>query len=190
MTLFAIQNYSTAFLDNLRMDMTDFNALVQSTERSLHFKCKNRFSIKQFCATWWLTASLFVRRLRLHIFHLHGHKSESDSKKGRTANCETWLHVWPWQRNTCIIYQCFPQQQLAKWMLCRFSVTSSHGWAKIWIPTSGWFLRISECRPTKIWPFPPHSLLPTLDIVATIKPTSRVPKFKDVWITGMSPTKP
>ena len=44
-----------------------------------------------------------------------------------------------------------------------------------WLPLTGeqkyggWFLRIRECRPTKIWPFPPHSLLPTLDIVATIK---------------------
>ena len=38
---------SIAFLDNLRMDKTNINALVQSIECSLHLICKKRFSIKQ-----------------------------------------------------------------------------------------------------------------------------------------------
>ena len=38
---------SIAFLENLRMDKTNINVLVQSVECSLHLIYKNRFSIKQ-----------------------------------------------------------------------------------------------------------------------------------------------
>ena len=44
----SLQIHSIAFLDNLRVDKTNINALVQSIERSLHLIHKNRFSIKQY----------------------------------------------------------------------------------------------------------------------------------------------
>ena len=78
---------SIAFLDNLRMNKTNINSLVQSIERSLHLIHRNRCSIKQyqfqniglnFYTTWFketlCTAPICVRRrLRLCIHHLDGH---------------------------------------------------------------------------------------------------------------------
>ena len=39
---------STAFLDSIRMDKSNINALVQSIERSLHLIYKSLFSIKRY----------------------------------------------------------------------------------------------------------------------------------------------
>ena len=70
---------SIAFLDSFRMDETNTNALVQSTERSLHLIYKNTFSIKQYQFPPKIGVNLFkesrrtsplcVRRaLRLYIY--------------------------------------------------------------------------------------------------------------------------
>ena len=175
------------------------------------------------------------------------------SERGRTAKCETWLHVWPWQYmyhlsmfssaatgkiNAVSVFRWLPltveqkygsrrvrgvarifqrgghrgyspdchvdlhahinwrQEPLTKILYKKtnrkkvgfstmafttkiLSVCSKEGLLRgghghprtppSYAPASGWFLSIRECRPTKIWPFPPHSLLRTLDIAATIK---------------------
>ena len=70
---------SRAFLDSLRMDKTNINALVQSIERSLRLICKNIFSIKQYQFPPKVGLNLFKesrrtsplcvrRRLRLYIY--------------------------------------------------------------------------------------------------------------------------
>ena len=169
------------------MDKTDLNALAQSTERSLHFKCKNRFSIKQYKIIKKQFTRIFALPglknhdlLRHCVFDDCGYTSDTFSictviSHGRERQRKR-AYFQVWNLTTCMTMaihvssiSVFLSSNWQNECCVGFSVTSSHGRAKIWIPTSGWFLRIRECRPTKIWPFPPHSLLPTLDIVATIK---------------------
>ena len=78
---------SIEFLDNLRVNKTSINALVQWIERSLHLIHRNRCVIKQcqfqniglnFYTTWFketlCTAPICLRRrLWLCIHHLDGH---------------------------------------------------------------------------------------------------------------------
>ena len=61
--------YPTPCKQGLRMDKTIINALVQSTERSLHLIYKNLFSIKQYQFPLRHTLLLRVRRrLPLYIY--------------------------------------------------------------------------------------------------------------------------
>ena len=81
-----------------------------------------------------------------------------DWKRGHTARCaaneeETWLR--PWQYHLWMFFSAAPGVMNA----ARFA-TSWHGRGQIlWIPTSGWSLRLMECQPTEIRPFPSHTYM-------------------------------
>ena len=97
------------------------------------------------------------RRLQLYIHHLDGQYMYS--WYGVTGRGGVTASVRPTRTRLDHIYMYLylaiaisPIKLLVKWML-HVSVSSWFRQVQIWIPKSGWSLRMTECQPTEIRPF-------------------------------------